>query len=103
MKIIEVLSEHIEDELRDAQTYAKLALEYKETEPELSQLFYKLSGEEMTHMDALHKRVVMYMEHYRQTHGEPPEGMRALYEFVHKRELAQAGEVKRLHSLYRGE
>lgn len=103
MKIIEVLSEHIEDELHDAQTYAKLALEYKETEPELSQLFYKLSGEEMTHMDALHKRVVMCMEHYRQTHGEPPEGMRALYEFVHKRELAQAGEVKRLHSLYRGE
>lgn len=103
MKIIEVLSEHIEDELRDAQTYAKLALEYKETEPELSQLFFKLSGEEMTHMDALHKRVVMCIERYRQTHGEPPEGMRALYDFLHKREIAQAGEVKRLQELYREE
>lgn len=101
MKIIEVLSEHIEDELRDAQTYAKLALEYKETEPELSQLFYKLSGEEMTHMDALHKRVVMCIECYRQTHGEPPEGMRALYEFVHKREIAQAEKIEMLQAMYR--
>lgn len=101
MKIVEVLSEHIEDELRDAQTYAKLALEYKETEPELSQLFYKLSGEEMTHMDALHKRVVMCIDHYRQTHGEPPEGMRALYEFVHKREIAQAEKIEMLQAMYR--
>lgn len=100
MKIIEVLSEHIEAELRDAQTYAKLALEYKETDPELSQLFYKLSGEEMTHMDALHKRVVAYIERYKQTSGDPPAGMRALYDFVHKREIAQAGEVKRLQELY---
>lgn len=101
MKIIELLSEHIEDELEDARTYAMLALEYKDTEPEAANLFYKLSGEEMEHMEALHKRVVASIEKYKQTKGEPPEGMRALYEFVHKREIAQAEKITALQNLYK--
>ena len=52
MKTIELLMDHIEDELDDACTYAKLALEYKSTDPEMATLFYKLSGEEMSHMNA---------------------------------------------------
>lgn len=101
MKLIELLSEHIEDELNDACTYAKLALEYKDTDPEVAQLFYKLSGEEMTHMDALHKRVVASIDTYKKTNGEPPAGMKALYDFVHKREIAQAEKVTNLQGLFK--
>lgn len=101
MKMIELLSEHIEDELEDACTYAKLALEYKETEPEVAQLFNKLSQEEMEHMDALHKREAVYIERYRQKNGEPPEGMKALYDFLHKREIEKAEKITALHNLYR--
>lgn len=96
MKIIELLSEHIEDELEDACTYAKLALEYKESDPELAQLFYKLSTEEMNHMDALHKRVVASIEKYRQMHGEAPAGMKAIYDFVHKKQNEKAEKVTNL-------
>jgi hypothetical protein len=42
MKVIKMLMEHIEDELEDAHTYAKLALEYKSPDLELSDLFYRL-------------------------------------------------------------
>ncbi len=56
MKEIKLLMEHIEDELEDAHTYAELAVEYKHDAPELADLFYRLSGEEMNHMNALHKR-----------------------------------------------
>lgn len=101
MKIIELLTEHIEEELNDACTYAKLALEYKDTDPELAQLFYKLSGEEMGHMDALHKRVVIAIEKYKQANGEPPEGMKALYDFAHKREIEKAEKVMNLQGLYK--
>lgn len=101
MKLIELLSEHIGDELNDACTYAKLALEYKDTDPETANLFYKLSQEEMTHMDALHKRVVSAIESYKKTNGEPPEGMKALYGFAHKREIAQAEKVTNLQSLFK--
>ncbi len=102
MKIIELLSDRVGDELNDACTYAKLALEYKDTEPELAALFYKLSGEEMSHMEALHKQVVSHIEAYKKLKGEAPEGMKSLYDFVHKREIEKASEVKRLQELYKG-
>lgn len=38
MRKIQILMEHIEDELKDARTYAKLALEYKHDDPELGGL-----------------------------------------------------------------
>ena len=47
MKEIKLLMKHIEDELEDAHTYAELAVEYKHDDPELADLFYRLSGEEM--------------------------------------------------------
>lgn len=101
MKIIELLSEHIEEELNDAYTYAKLALEYKDTEPTLAAVFYKLSGEEMTHMDVLHKQVTACIAEYRQTHSEAPAAMQSIYDFVHKREIKKAEEVANLQGMYR--
>lgn len=45
MREIKLLMEHVEDEIRDAETYAKLALEYKDLDKELADVFYRLSGE----------------------------------------------------------
>lgn len=101
MKMIELLSDHIQDELDDACTYIKLALEYKDTEPEVAQLFYKLSGEEMNHMELLHNRVVACIENYKRTNGEAPAGMKALYDFVHRREGKQAEGIVNLQNMYR--
>lgn len=101
MKMIELLSEHIENELEDACTYANLALEYKDTEPEIASLFNELSQEEMTHMEALHKRVISCIAKYNQANGDAPVGMKTLYDFVHKREIKKAEEVINLQNLYR--
>lgn len=101
MKIMELLHEHIEEELEDACTYIKLALEYKESDPEAAQMFYKLSTEEMGHMEALHKNVVSHMEAYKRAKGEPPEGMKALYEFLHRKEIEKAEKIGNLQYLYR--
>lgn len=101
MRIIELLSAHIEEELEDAYSYAKLALEYKDTEPALAAVFYRLSDEEMSHMDMLHKQVAACISEYRQTHAEPPAAMQAIYDFVHKREIAKAERVASLQELYR--
>lgn len=101
MKIMELLHEHIEEELEDACKYIRLALEYKESDPETAQLFYKLSTEEMGHMEALHKSVVSHMEAYKRQKGEPPEGMKALYEFLHRKEIDKAEKIGNLQYLYR--
>ena len=54
MKLIETLSEKISEEICDAKSYAELALENRETYPELAQTLYDLSVEEMGHMSRLH-------------------------------------------------
>ena len=101
MKEIKLLMEHIEDELEDAHTYAELAVKYKHDDPELADLFYRLSGEKMNHMNALHKAVVSRIEEYRKQKGEPPAAMMAVYEYLHKRDIERAENIGVVQGLYK--
>ena len=101
MQEVKLLMEHIEDELDDARTYATLALEYRASDPEMAELFYKLSGEEMNHMNLLHKDVVRHIDAYKRQKGEPPEGMKSLYEYLHKRAICEAEKVGVLQGMYK--
>ena len=101
MKVIELLSNHIEDELEDAETYAKLAIEYRDTDPNMAALFFKLSNDEMTHKELLHKNVVEHIMDYRREHGDPPAAMQAIYDHQHKRFIDHAEKVLNLHAMYK--
>ena len=54
MKEIKMLAGHIREEMNDAETYAKLALRYKDDDRSLSQTFEKLAEQELDHADMLH-------------------------------------------------
>lgn len=101
MKEIKLLMERVEDELKDAKCYAKLALEYKQSDPETAELFYKLSGEEMNHMSALHRSVITRIDNFRQKGAQPPEAMLAVYEYLHNRNIEEAGEIGALQAMYK--
>ena len=102
MKIIRMLSNLIEEEQEDACKYAKLALQYKEERPTLADTFYKLSTEEVAHANALHERVVEIIIEYRKTHGEPPENMKAVYDYLHEKHIDKAAEIKTKQAMYKG-
>lgn len=102
MEIIKKISERIEEEIEDARTYAKLALRYKESDPELAQTFYSISGEEMKHMELLHRQVARLISDYKKTNGQPPAAMAAVYDYIHKREIENANKVMILQQQYRG-
>ena len=53
---MENLSEMIGDELADAKKYAEAAMQCKETDPSMADLFFRLANEEMGHMNDLHKK-----------------------------------------------
>lgn len=101
MKLIECISGMVEEEIADAKKYVKKALELKEDRRNLADVFYSLSIDEMRHMSILHGEVVKIIEDYRKTTGEPPAAMLAVYEYLHKKQVEAASEVKLLQSMYK--
>ena len=101
MKIIKILSEKIKEEIHDAKDYVSMALEYKEEWPELSRTLYNLSTQEMEHMNLLHNEVASIIKKYRETKGEPPVEMMAVYDYLHKEQIEKAAEVKTLQNMYK--
>ena len=103
MKLIQKLSDMIEEEIHDAEKYAKCALELKEDRPLLADAFYKLSMEELVHMNILQTNVVNLIDEYRKTKGEPPEGMMTIYKIFHQKHIENTAIVKGMLSLYKGD
>ncbi len=101
MKIIEKLSDMIEEEIGDAKKYITCALNYKSEKPRLAELFYKLAFEEMGHMNMLHDAVTELISDYRRENGEPPEAMMAVYNYLHKKQIEHAAEVKAMMAMYK--
>ena len=101
MKIIKILSEKIEEEICDAKAYAKMAIEVKDEYPDLSRTLYNLSLQEMDHKNVIHNEVTELIKRYRETNGEPPADMMAVYDYLHKQSIEKALEVKTLQAMYK--
>lgn len=101
MRLIAELSDKIEEEIEDAESYIKMALEHKESDKTLADTFAKLSEEELGHMKALHDQVVRIIAAYRKEHGEPPEKMMTLYEYLHNKHMKAVANIKALHAVYK--
>lgn len=93
MKIIKELIENIDDELMDAEKYIKYAYETKDDYPELSATYFKLSKEEMVHMQTLHGQVVKIIEAYKAT-NEVPASMKAVYDYLHERQVEWSERIE---------
>lgn len=100
MKLIEKLSAMVDEEIEDAKKYAKCAVKYKDERPALAKTFYDLSGEEMRHMSMLHAEVETVIQKYRQEHGELPEGMKGLYDYLHGKQIERAAEVRTMQEMF---
>lgn len=101
MELIEKLSDMIEEEIDDAEKYAKCALKYKTEYPELADTFIGLSGEEMRHKNMLHDQVERIISKYREKNGEPPKEMKAIYDYLHRKQIEHTKDVKALQEMYR--
>lgn len=101
MQIIKDLASYIDEEIGDAQKYVKKAIHLKEEMPQLAQVFYQLSVEEMDHMTRLHNEVTKLINKYKEDGEEIPEGMEMAYKLLHERAIDWAKEVKVMQVMYR--
>lgn len=101
MKIIEWLSEQIEEEINDGHKYAEKAMLCKKDYPKLADTLMKISEQEMQHMAMLHNEVVDIIEDYRKKNGEPPADMLAIYDYLHRKQIEKSANVKAMQTQYR--
>lgn len=101
MKIIEKITEFIDDEICGVKDYAKMAVELRDEYPAIANTFYTLSTEEAKHFNILHDIVTKIIEKYRADHGEPPADMLAVYDYLHKKSMDKYAEAKRYQEMYK--
>ena len=101
MKLIKKLEDLIEDEIHDVKKYAKMAVELKAEHPQLAQTLYNISAQEDSHQALIHGEVVKIIETYRRQHGNPPETMMAVYEYIHQRHIDALADARRYQDMYK--
>lgn len=94
MKLIQKLTDMIDEEISDARKYARCSLEHKDDDVELSKTFAQLSNEELGHAERLHAQVVRIINKYKSEHGDPPEHMLFIYNYLHDRAVQKVAEIK---------
>lgn len=101
MKLIKHLSEQIEDEVCGAIDYAKDALEYKYSRPQLADLYYKLANVELDHVNSLHEAVVKIVEEAKTKNVEVPAFMMEKWDKEHKEMIDKMAEAKIFIGMYK--
>ena len=100
MKIIKCLCEDMEYTLDAAEDDIKKAIMYKEEYPVAAKFFYTKSVMLMDSIKPQHDAVVALIADYRKEKGEPPEGMLAVYNYMHERHINKAAAIKALQDMY---
>lgn len=98
MKQIKELADYIENELDEACEYAKLALAYRGTDEDLAELYADMSKTALEKIAAMHTQVTKIIREHK---NEAPPEMLAIWDYLHKKQIEQEAEVRRLQDMYR--
>lgn len=101
MRIIEELSEHIDEEIHDMKCYAKMACLYKDKYPQLAETLAKISAQEETHATALHDAAVGLIDEYKKAGHSVHADMESIYEYLHKKQIEKHTEALQCLNMYK--
>lgn len=101
MKQIKTIVKDIKEELEGANHYAKLAVQYKDSDKMLADTYYNLAAQEISHVDTLHSQAVRMIKAYQSTGAEVPVGMQAIWDYEHENQIDMMAHVKSLMDTYK--
>ena len=101
MRLIKHMSKQIEEELDGVIEYAKDALEYKSTRPQLADMYFKLANVEHGHVQMLHDAVTKIVEEAKNSGVEYPQKMLNKWEDKHKCMIEKMADAKIYMSMYK--
>lgn len=102
MKLIKDISCMIEEEICDAEQYAREAVLEKDQHPALARTYHQLAEDELGHADRLHTQVVSLIDEHKRNNGAPPEAMQAVYDYLHERQIEKVARVKVMLAEFKG-
>lgn len=102
MKQIKTIVKDIKEEVEGATHYAKLAIQYKDTDKALADAYYSMANQELAHADLLHAQAVRMIKAYQATGKEVPVAVQAVWDFEHEMQVDDVSKVKTLLSMYKG-
>ena len=101
MQVIKKTIKNMKKRLCLAECDIDLALKYKDEYPELAKNQYTLSVELMNQFKLQHDYVVQIINNYKKQGYEVPEGMQAIYDYVHEEYTDWAAEIKAKQELFK--
>ena len=100
MEIIKKVSTLIREELDDAEKFARLALSYKDQDPDAARVFVDLAKAEMEHQDRLHNLVTKEIAKAVDVGKRATPEMQWVYNYLHDEQISRAEKVLELQRMY---
>lgn len=101
MKIIKELAGQMRSELHDADKYAKLAMQYKDSDNDLADMYYNLGKQELDHANIEHKQVVRLIQDSQSRGIQPPPGMLEMWEWEHEQLIEEQRAATLMLDMFR--
>lgn len=102
MRVIKQMADLIEKSLDAADCYIQKSIKWKADHPALSRALYEASLDEMDNVTRFHDEIAKLIQEYRAKNGEPPEAMKAVYDYLHEKHISRASGIKGLQTMYKG-
>lgn len=99
MQKIKCLVKDMTCELDAAEHYAKHALRNRDGDKELAETYARIARQELEHCEMFHAQAVRLIREYDR---EPPEAMRAVWEYEHERIMEQEAGIRAKLNVYDG-
>lgn len=94
MKHLKCLIESMYMELEAAECYYWKALNFKDDNPQIAQVYIDVAAQELTHCDKFHSSAVSLINKFLSTSKEVPVSMKEIWEFEHARIIEEYDELK---------